>query len=79
MLTQLLEYLKSGNTYSIQDLAELLHQDEAGVRIELEYLEQQGYIRKVIQQNDCGHSCNGCHGCEQLLSGLSMWEVVNRT
>lgn len=49
MLIQLLDYLQNGKTYSIQDLADLLHKDIDSVRVELEYLENQGYIRKANQ------------------------------
>lgn len=59
MLIQLLDYLQSGKTYSIQDLAGLLNKDTESVRVELEYLEHQGYIRKVIGQADCNHNCKG--------------------
>ena len=50
MLIQLLDYLQSGKTYSIQELADLLHKDMDSVRVELEYLENQGYIHKVTSQ-----------------------------
>lgn len=49
MLIQLLDYLQSGKTYSIQELADLLHKDMDSVRVELEYLENQGYIHKVTK------------------------------
>lgn len=52
MLIQLLEYLQSGKTYSVQELAELLHKDVGSIQVELEYLENQGYIRKVAYQAD---------------------------
>lgn len=48
MLIRLLDYLQNGETYSVQELAELLHMDVGRVQIELEYLENQGYIRKVV-------------------------------
>ena len=51
MLIQLLDYLQSGKTYSIQELADLLHKDMDSVRVELEYLENQGYIHKVTSQS----------------------------
>ena len=43
MLIQLLEYLQRGQTYSVQELAELLHKDIGSIQVELEYLENQGY------------------------------------
>lgn len=65
MLIQLLDYLQSGKTYSIQELADLLHKDMDSVRVELEYLENQGYIHKVTSQSNCTQNCKGCHGCDQ--------------
>ena len=82
MLIQLLEYLQSGKTYSVQELAELLHKDVGSIQVELEYLENQGYIRKVAYQADCNHNCNGCHGCDQptpAAHDVYIWEVIKRT
>ena len=82
MLIQLLEYLQRGQTYSVQELAELLHKDIGSIQVELEYLENQGYIRKVAYQADCNHNCKGCHGCDQptpAAPDVTMWEVVKRT
>ena len=79
---QLLEYLQSGKTYSVQELAELLHKDVGSIQVELEYLENQGYIRKVAYQADCNHNCNGCHGCDQptpAAPDVNIWEVIKRT
>ena len=45
MLIQLLDLLQSGQTYSVQDLAELLKKDLDTVKTELEYLERQGYTQ----------------------------------
>ena len=78
MLIQLLDYLQNGKTYNIQDLAELLHKDMESVQVELEYLEHQGYIRKVTSQTNCSHNCRGCHGCDQPVMLLDAWEVVKR-
>lgn len=80
MLIQLLDLLQSGQTCSVQDLAELLKKDLDTVKTELEYLERQGYIRKVTPQVDCSHDCNGCHGCNQpsTSTNVKMWEVICR-
>ena len=78
MLIQLLDYLQSGKTYSIQELADLLHKDIDSVRVELEYLENQGYIRKVTSQPNCTQNCKGCHGCDQPAITVETWEVVKR-
>ena len=78
MLIQLLDYLQSGKTYSIQDLAGLLNKDTESVRVELEYLEHQVYIRKVTGQANWNHNCKRCHGCYQPAVVLDAWEVVKR-
>lgn len=79
MLIQLLDYLQDGKTYSVQELAELLHKDVDSVQIELEYLENQGYIRKKAYQANCDKKCKGCHiKCEQPVSSMTVWEVVKR-
>lgn len=56
--------------------------DIGSIQVELEYLENQGYIRKVAYQADCNHNCKGCHGCDQptpAAPDVTMWEVVKRT
>lgn len=78
MLIQLLDYLQSGETYSVQDLADLLHKDIDSVRVELEYLENQGYIRKVANRPNCTQNCKGCHDCDQPAIPVDTWEMVKR-
>ena len=56
--------------------------DVGSIQVELEYLENQGYIRKVAYQADCNHNCNGCHGCDQptpAAPDVNIWEVIKRT
>ena len=48
------------------------------VRVELEYLENQGYIHKVTSQSNCTQNCKGCHGCDQPAITVDTWEVVKR-
>ena len=48
MLIQLLDYLQSGKTYSIQELADLLHKDMDSVRVEIEI---SGKSRLYTQSN----------------------------
>ena len=73
-----LVHLQSGKIYSIQELADLLHKDMDSVRVELEYLENQGYIHKVTSQSNCTQNCKGCHGCDQPAITVDTWEVVKR-
>lgn len=79
VLIQLLDYLQNGETHSVQDLAELMQKDMDTVRTELEYLEHQGYIRKVSYRDGCKNNCKSCHVCDQAAPNCYMWEVVKRT
>ena len=70
MLIRLLELLKSGKTYTIQELAELADMDAASIKAEIEYLEHTGYIKpgaiqkkEIKKHNVCHHHCKGCNGC----------------
>nr|WP_298680349.1 hypothetical protein [uncultured Treponema sp.] len=70
MLIQLLELLKSGEPYTVQELAELTGTDAASVKAEIEYLEHTGYIKpssikkeETKKHNACNHHCKGCNGC----------------
>lgn len=74
MLIQLLDYLQNGKTYSIQDLADFLHKDIDSVQVELEYLEHQGYIRKVITPANCKEQYNS----NQSPISTGGWEVIKR-
>lgn len=78
MLGKLLHLLQDGNSHSVQELADLLHEDTDSIIRKLEYLEQQGYIKKVSLAGNCSHHCIGCHGCDQVNPRLTMWEVVKR-
>lgn len=70
MLIRLLELLKSGKTYTLQELAELAGMDAASLKAEIEYLEHTGYIKpgaiqkeEIKEHNACHHHCKGCNGC----------------
>ena len=73
MLIRLLELLKSGKTYTIQELAELADMDAASIKAEIEYLEHTGYIKVGAIQKEaettaycsCNHHCKGCNGCNR--------------
>ena len=70
MLIRLLELLRSGKTYTLQELAELAGMDAASLKAEIEYLEHTGYIKpgaiqkkEIKKHNVCHHHCKGCNGC----------------
>ena len=78
MLEALLELLQDGNTHNIQELSEILGDDVDMILRKLDFLEKQGYIRKVSLTDNCSHHCLGCHGCDQVSASLLMWEVVKQ-
>lgn len=45
------------------------------------YLMDKG-IPFSMDQADCNHNCNGCHGCDQptpAAPDVNIWEVIKRT
>ena len=52
MLIRLLELLKSGKSYTFQELAELADMNTASVKAEIEYLEHTGYIKSGSIQKE---------------------------
>ncbi len=71
MLIRLLELLKSGKSYTLQELAELADMNTASVKAEIEYLEHTPVIlnpalskkKKITECCTCKHHCKGCSGC----------------
>ncbi len=47
MLEELLRLLQDGNTHNVLELSEILGDDAEGILSKLDFLEKQGYIRKV--------------------------------
>lgn len=78
MLSEILNLMQTGKTYSMQQLAETLHTSTEIVKSCIEYLEKSGYIKKVKAGTICSQNCNGCHGCDiqKLSKGPNMWEPV---
>jgi len=52
MLIRLLELLKSGKSYTLQELAELADMNTASVKAEIEYLEHTSYIKSGSIQKE---------------------------
>ena len=75
-MTELLELLKEGRTWTTVGLAERLHTDWEDVQRKLEFLEQAGYIK---QSTVCYGSCKGCSaqcGSTECLSSMPVfWEI----
>ncbi len=77
MLSRILNLMKSGTSYSVQQLAEHLHTTPEIIQSSIEYLERLGYIKKIKVLPTCSQSCKNCHGCAQTLSKMpGMWECI---
>ena len=66
MLIQLLDYLQSGKTYSIQELADLLHKDMDSVRVELEsrlYTQSNQSIKLYSKLQRVSRLRSACDNC----------------
>jgi hypothetical protein len=77
MLSEILEFFKDGKIYSLQDLSVMLKMDIPVIQAELEFLQRQGYIRKVINTG-CGKNCRSCNGCSQSMPLPVAWELIKQ-
>lgn len=75
MLNEILDQFKKGKTFSLQELADSLNTDVQTVKAQMDYLERQGYIKKVELHTGCGGGCSSCAGCSQGTQKLNMWEL----
>ncbi|AIK77548.1 MULTISPECIES: hypothetical protein [Streptococcus] len=75
MLIQLLELLKNKRTYTLQELAELTGEDLDGIKMKIEYLENNGYLIKVkkSETEKCTGNCLGCSHC--VVNHDDIWIV----
>lgn len=78
-MTELLNLLRDGRAWSVEDLAQRLNQTPEQIVRQMEFLERTGYLRRV---GGCGHDCKGCSahcGEGAGLAGMPVfWEVTNR-
>ncbi|WP_333886759.1 FeoC-like transcriptional regulator [Clostridium sp.] len=75
MLIKLLNIFNQGETYSLEDIANMLKAEVNTVKAQLEYLENHGYIRKVIGGTNCNTDCTHCRNKNGNRGGLVMWEI----
>ncbi|WP_373844337.1 FeoC-like transcriptional regulator [Clostridium sp.] len=59
-----------GETYSLEDIANMLKVEVNTVKAQLEYLENNGYIRKVIGGTNCNTDCTRCRNKNGNRGGL---------
>ncbi len=79
MLNEILELLKQGKAFSLQDIAETMHTDVQDVKVKIDYLERNHYIKKVQMLAGCSGGCRGCSsgsGCSKDTNGPIMWELT---
>jgi hypothetical protein len=77
MPSALLKLFNDGKTYSLQELSDRLQMDIPVIQAELEFLQRQGYIRKVMNMG-CGKNCRSCNGCGQNMPAPVIWEMINQ-
>lgn len=75
MLSEILKAFETGHIYSQHDLCEALHISEDGVRAQIEFLELQGYIKRITLPSCNGKTCAGCNGCGGRNLPPLMWEI----
>lgn len=76
MLIQLLEVLKKKKTCTLQELAELTNNDIEVIKMEIEYLENNGYIKKIKKKTiiKCKNNCFKCNNC--IVDDDNLWVLV---
>jgi len=75
MLIQLLEILKNGKSCTLQELAELTNNDIENIKMEIEYLENNGYIKKKTI-NQCKNNCFKCNNCIVDDNNNNVWVLL---
>lgn len=56
MLEELLNLLRDGNSHNIQELADTLREDTDSIMRKLDFLERQGYVKKIPLGGNCNSS-----------------------
>lgn len=75
MLNEILIQIKKGKTFSLQELADSLNTDVQSIKAQMDYLERQGYIKKVALFTGCSGGCSSCAGCSQGTQKSNTWEL----
>ena len=81
-MEELLELLKDGKTRTLEQLCEELDLSVSDLNRSLEFLEMNGFIRRVEKGSCCGHcsshekSCSGCMPEGGFKNMGTMWEVL---
>lgn len=73
MLIQLLEVLKKKKTCTLQELAELTNNDIESIKMEIEYLENNGYIKKKSIRC-CKSNCFKCNN--YIVDDNNVWVLL---
>lgn len=77
-MTELLELMKEGRAWSVEELAVRLHTTPEEIKREMEFLEHAGYLKRVKENPGCGGCSSRCQTGE-LVGGMPVfWELVKR-
>lgn len=75
MLNQILQIMKKGNTYSKKDICHMLKISESRLEAQIDFLEENGYIKQVVLKDCNKKTCEGCKGCRRETTIPVMWEL----
>ena len=75
MLIDILNIIKTGNHYSLQEISEILNVEVDFLKVQMEYLEKRGYIKKTNINGS--HKCSGCNACINKPSNIILWSCVH--
>lgn len=77
MLSEILNILENEKTYSLQEIADLLKSNSFDIKAKLEYLENMGYIKRVVLNTEtrCSEHCKRCKENNRRMVMPVMWGV----
>ncbi|WP_027398997.1 FeoC-like transcriptional regulator [Anaerovorax odorimutans] len=76
MLIEILALLNKERTYLMNEMADILNTDTDTLKVQMEYLEKLGYVRKVRPNMGCKNKCMGCSISNNNISTVDMWELA---
>ncbi len=81
MIERLLELMRTGGTWRVDDLARTLDTTPGLVRVILEDLARRGYLKPLV--NACDAKCSGCALAKNCTSSAPatgmLWTITGKT
>jgi Mn-dependent DtxR family transcriptional regulator len=76
MLAEILSILDRGKTVSVQEVSAVLSIEPKALIAGLEYLERNGYVKKIGSSVHLGKFCRGCARCAAISERPSAWAMI---